>query len=453
MPSVLMMAGLILGLGPTAQAQTVPYTLGSAVDAVLRRNAGLAAAERRVDEAKAAATEARARRLPSLSANAAFTRSDNPVYAFGSLLNQRSFTQADFDVGRLNHPGYLSNFKSTLELGLPLFTAFELSSYDRLGQLGRSAAESDRDLAVQGTRYAATQAFLAVILQEGVVRTIEETVAASETEVQDARRLKERGLVLGSDYYAAEAILEGLRTWGVRSSAALTGAKSRLALLLGIAPQDLAVQGAFPGRCDSAGGLEEFSRQALESRPELRQAALNEEMAAVRRRKEDFSFLPKVDAFAALETDTRDFDSNPSNKLFGVRASLPLGDPSYWSRRARAEAALAAGRDQARQQREQVSIEVAQAYAGFNGACQALSPAQDAMEKGLHSLQLFRPLYREGRQSILDVLRAEEGLAKAKAAYLQTLYDIQDSRARLWLASGAFDGARVRDLDKGMVAP
>jgi len=443
---------LILSLTAWASAQSGGTSLGAAVDAVLQRDPGVAGAKYRVQEADATLRETQMKRLPSLTVNSSFTRGDNPVYAFGTLMNQKSFTQADFAIDSLNNPGLLSNFRNSFELGVPLFTGFELQSFERLGRLGRDAAASGQELTVQNTRYSVVESFLQVLLRQQLSQALAERIEASGAEIENARKLKEKGLVLGSDYYAAQATLGGLKAWRAQVEAGLQAAKAGLATLMGVAPQSLAVRGALSQREYPLEAEAELVASALRQRPELRQNSLRQDMASVLRRKEGLSLLPKVEAFGTLETDTKDFNGNPWNKIFGVRASLPLGDPAYPSRRSRAQASLEASRAEAARAQENVLIEVSQVYEGYKGVRESLPIAKDTVDKARQSLELFRPLYREGRQSIMEVLRAEEGLAKAQSAYLESLYDLHAGRARLLLAAGSLDGQAVRDLSQGVEA-
>ncbi|HVO32323.1 MAG TPA: TolC family protein, partial [Elusimicrobiota bacterium] len=105
-----------------------PAGLAATVQAVLRHDAGLQAAEAQLRQAQSARDEARAARYPSLSARGQLTRGDQPVYVFGSLLEQGRFGPQDFAIDSLNHPGDLTNIQSALDLAVPLFTGFELSA-------------------------------------------------------------------------------------------------------------------------------------------------------------------------------------------------------------------------------------------------------------------------------------------------------------------------------------
>ena len=91
-------------------------------------------------------------------------------------------------------------------------------------------------------------------------------------------------------------------------------------------------------------------------------------------------------------------------------------------------------------------VEVLQALKNYEGAQEALPLARQTLERAEKSLELFRPLYREGRQSIMEVLRAEEGLARAAANYWQTLYQLHAGYARLALAAGFLDEKTIREI-------
>ncbi|HOI41794.1 MAG TPA: TolC family protein, partial [Elusimicrobiales bacterium] len=67
-------------------------------------------------------------------------------------------------------------------------------------------------------------------------------------------------------------------------------------------------------------------------------------------------------------------------------------------------------------------------------------------EKARQSLELFRPLYRQGRQSVMEVLRAEQAVLEAKSAYYENLFKINLFYAQLRLASETLDDKAVSEI-------
>ena len=96
--------------------------------------------------------------------------------------------------------------------------------------------------------------------------------------------------------------------------------------------------------------------------------------------------------------------------------------------------------------RRQASIELAEALSNYAAAREGLPVAQETVDKARKSLELFRPLYRQGRQSVLEVLRAQASLLQAEAGYYETLYKLNLYRAQALLASETLDAAAVKDI-------
>ncbi|HVA67619.1 MAG TPA: TolC family protein [Elusimicrobiota bacterium] len=423
----------------------------AAADA-LAHSPGLRAARADVRSADAAVGAALTRSLPRLSADASAVRSDNPVYAFGSLLEQGRFSAQDFAVSKLNQPGYLTNISGSLNLDLPVFTGFELEHGLELAHLGLSGSEIAEEGQAQGVRYEALAACLRVFFDEALIGTLDERIASSEKEVADAQKLEEKGLILGSDYYAAQAILGQMRARLVGAQGDLSSARSSLAVLTGADAAALSLSGGLGHAGYAPASEQDLIEEALSVRPIVREAALAAQAAEIKRRGAQDSFLPRLDAFASLQTNTPDFSSSPSNRMIGVQASLPFGDPTYFFRQNQARAEVDSSRARQAAAEEAVRSGVSQAYEAYQTASQSLPVLSLAVAQAQKSLELFRPLYREGRQSIMEVLRAENAAAQAQEGYAQALYGAQMSYARLLLSAGKLNGSAVDAMSANLEA-
>src|SRR5579871_5334153 len=87
-------------------------SLRDAVRLALEENKAIAAATAGVQASAARAAEARAGRLPKVDYSESFTRSNNPVFVFSSLLTQHQFGPDNFSIPTLNRPDALNNFQS-----------------------------------------------------------------------------------------------------------------------------------------------------------------------------------------------------------------------------------------------------------------------------------------------------------------------------------------------------
>lgn len=421
-----------------------PLDLNALTKAALAHDSSIKAARAQLSAAESGLSEAKVQRWPRLSARTQWTRGDNPVYAFGSLLEQGRFGPSNFAIDALNDPGDLSNFKSGLDLGIPLFTGFSLTTAIRQGSLGRDQARQALNGKQQQLLNETATLTLRLLHHQEVLGLIDARIKASSDEVAEARRLKDRGLVLGSDYFAAEAILSGLKAWRIQIQTEATAVASRLTRLCSLPVER--VEGTLENPNYPSRSLEDWTAKALAQRPDLAGAADQVAMAQNSQTLANRSLLPTVKAFASLETNTNDFHSNPSNHLFGLAAQLPFGDPGYGARRSGASAQHDAAAYSQTALEEAITSQVTQAFQYYQGALSVYPVTTETTERAAQSLELFRPQYRAGRQSILDVLRAEEGLARAQHLAAQARFQIHQAYLQLLSASGSVDDKAIETL-------
>lgn len=439
---ILVAVSAVLAAAPAGAA-----TLSELAEKAAGRSAGVESMSARARQAEAGAQEARLRRLPSLTGRVMATRGDDPVYAFGSLLQQKAFTMQDFAVDRLNRPGYRTNVKSSLEAGVPLFTAFELETHDRLGRLAADQARRGESGEAQRARLETAQSYLAALSKKEALAALGERIRLAEDDVASARRLKERGLVLGADFLAAEAVLEGLRAWRARLEGELEAERARLSVLTGDAAAEPQGKLGIPAYEVET---ERLAAQAVERRADAAAARLETQAAEAQSKQARWSLAPRVEAFAALETNTKDFGAMPSSRLFGARASLPFGDAGYGARRRRARSAVEAGRAEERRVAESAQVQVRQAAAGYRSASASLAPLAAMKERAAASAEAFRPLYREGRQSVLEALRAHEAAARASVMYLEAAAAAHAAYAGVRMAAGTLEPDAVGEISRSL---
>lgn len=439
---------LLVALAGPAGAETLP--LSALVDKVLARDPAAASARAGVEEARRARAEVSAMSLPRLSAKLSYMRSDDPLFVFGSILQERAVEASHFGLGFLRDPGYRTQVRGALEAGLPVFTGFRLSTARRQAALGADAAEAGSRALEEDRRRAAVDSALDVLAARERLAVLELRVSSASAMVEDARRLTKSGLVLGSDFYAAEALLSKLRAQAAMERRNLEGTRGRLAVLAGTEGADPSgsLASAPPPLQDGAA----LRADAAARRGDLRAADLGaqaalESAAAARR-----SLLPSIEAFGQVQESGRGFLDGGTSRLVGIRAELPFGDPGYLSRRERLAAAARRSQEAVRAGREGAAAEIASARAAYAGALDALPEVLSARDHAARSLELFRPLYRQGRQSVMEVLRAEDALAQAELAVIAARRGLYAGWAGLRQAAGTFGPDAVKDLERSLEA-
>ncbi len=221
----------------------------------------------------------------------------------------------------------------------------------------------------------------------------------------------------------------------------------RLKSLVGIPPgealrlrEDLAtpVLPAPPASMEAAVDI------ALRSRPDLRLARLNEEVAQAGLKLARSEGVPNVTAFSKYTVGQSVFDDTPVGVLvdrdklltFGVAIDIPV-----FNRNQGAKAEFAAAISQARTRREFlesiVRSEVQSAYARYEAAREAVSTfEQGVIARSNENIRVIRSAYELGQFSITELLTEQRRLVDSQRDFTEALTEQYRALADLQAALG-----------------
>lgn len=428
---------------------TLLLTLSAFVEKSVSRDPAVAAARASAEQAVLLRREVSAAALPRLSAKASYTRSDDPLFVFGAILEERSVEASHFGLGFLREPGYRTRTTAGLEAGVPLFTGFQLTSARRRTALGADAAAAALRATAEDRRRVAVDAWLEARAAAARAAVLAERAASAGAMLDESKNLVKSGLVLGSDFHAASALLAKLKGQSVLETRRLEGAKGRMAVLAGEASEPAGGLGGLPPPLEDSAAL---AGSAAASRGDLEAGRLAASVAEEGARAASRSLLPRVEGFASVQDSGRGFLDGGTSRLVGLRAEMPFGDPAYTSRRDAARAGASRAAAAARAAEQDAAASLAFGRAAYAGAVEAFPLFVQARDEARRSLELFRPLYRQGRQSVLEVLRAEDALAQAEFAVIDARKGIASAWAGLRQGAGRLDAEAVAALEAALEA-
>ena len=442
---------LALILSGTAFGQEAALTPSGAAKAVLAYSYRIKSRAASVDAAQASVRRADAMKLPSISYDLALTRGNDPVYVFGSLLRQHQFTMDDFSLDKLNTPDERVNFSNALTVQLPLFTGFKIRDYRKLDELALRQGEAARDFTAQAEMFGAVQNYLMLAFKTELAKIAAEAESSTRAELAMADQLRSKGFVLGSDYYAAQAALASISVAKTGFENDEQAESAALNVRMGRAPQTPVVAGAGFAAHFYAVPEEAVLLAGLDAqRGDINAARLQAQSAELARTMESNSTLPQIGAFAQMQTNTEDFSANPFNNMVGVSMTIPFGDFTRVPRMDEKAAQKAQAENEAKAMRDSAAAELVRYRRGYESAQKVLPQAQAVVSSAQHSLELFKPMFRQGRQSVLEVVRAEAALMSARAAAAETVFKLHSCYASVIFVSGKFDLAAASAIDAGL---
>ena len=439
--SVLGAAALVAVPRPMVGQQAEPeartlLTLNDAVVEALAGNPAHRVSGRRASIARADARAAGSGLLPALEVGTGVTRSDDPVFAFGTRLRQERFAEADFALDALNRPDPISDW--TMDAGL------RWAPLDATRWAGRSAARSLVDAADWGETWSAEQTVFATkVLYFGaagadaalLAAVAEEEAARAALELFESR--EERGLLTRADALQAEAELRAAEAYRLAAARNVERAREDLALHLGWEIDRVPV----PTDTLSAPPPPDAPRPAT-SRADVRSLAAAREAAAAEFRRAGLSFLPRIEGFAGWSSHAdRAFGADGSNWTAGValRWTVFAGFGRVADRQRATEA-----REIARIRHEEAvraaRAEAAQALRDVHASRAGLEATRAAARAAGEARELMRRRFDEGLATAAEFLQAEARAAGARSREVAALVDYNVALARLELvATGADD--------------
>lgn len=412
-------------------------SLSLAIDMALRGNPMVRAAKSGRELADAQLSVARSSRFPLLQIGETFTESNNPVFVFGSLLEQGRFGQQNFDPSFLNNPNSTGNFRTTLTFRLPIFDQKQSGVRINQARIGQQQADWQQDAIQQQIRFEVLRAYYGVLVAQARKQVAEEAVKAADADVKRIGDLVDTGMVVLSDRLSAEVQFADFRQQQIQAEGDLAAAQAALNTVMGIAvdmPQKVA--GQLAEKVFNTGTQTELIRVALERRPDLARAGLAVKSSKEGTRGARAEYLPRLDVFGIAGVSGKNVATGSSDYAVGASVTFNLFDAGRGARFKQARAAEDIAAAEAENLANQIRLEVVRAYQQYVSARERVAVTARAVDQALESLRIVQDRYREGLTTITELLRAETAYVRARMNLLAARYEHYVGYASVLLVTG-----------------
>ena len=429
---------LAVVLSSAALAQSV--TLREAVDEALSENPATASADARQRTARAREAEARAARFPRIDVTEAVTRGNNPVFVFGTLLEQGRFAPRHFDPAFLNAPDPLTNHRLAATAQFVIFDRLRTATAVRHAHNGAERAGLELEETRQQLRAQVVTAYYGVLVAEERVAVARDAARTAEADAKAARDRFEQGLSVESDALSAAVQLAELRQRVIGAEGERAIAHAALAILLDRPPNEtIRVAGTLPAAPIDPVELEEAIARANSRRTGVKIAASNAHDAQLQLSAERASLLPRVDAFGTLGASGATLGGRDTDHTAGIAVTLELFDRARPARVAAARGEIDAARAAETMARDAVTLEVITAWHRLRAADAAAAVAAAAVGQAEAAARIVRDRHAEGLVTITEYLRAQTALLGVRFDLLAARYARLTAHAGLLRATGDLD--------------
>lgn len=414
-------------------------TLHDAVRLALRENPSITASAADARASEQRILQARSGAFPKVDYSESFTRGDNPVFVFGSLLTQHQFGEQNFSLDPLNRPDFLNNFQSLVTVDQPLYDAGQTRHAVRSAKLSHDmTSEEQRRVQMEAIADVARSYYGAVLAAESL-KSAEQAVRSAGADLERAGAVRDAGMSTDADVLSIRVHMATVQEQRIRRAADLDVARAALNDVLGLSldtPHSLT--SALEPLKTPASDIAALEHDVSAERPEAREARLAVALAQTQTETARGALKPTVSFHAAFEADRQRFvDRGGANWLASV--SLHWNLFNGFADKARiAESEAWVQRAKANEQRagSALRLQVRRARSDLESAEQRIEVARAAVAEAEESLRITQNRYETGMSNVTELLRSETAILEIHTRYLASIHDQRVAATMLELAAG-----------------
>ncbi len=382
----------------------------------------------RINMATAVVDQARVAYYPSADISGQYGQTNNPMYSFGNILNQGTFSPSiDF-----NDPGRTDDLNLRAGLEYRLYNGGRDQAGVEVAEAGVAQSRAELEKVHSRLAFEVVRSFQSIAQAEETLAARSASLAAIRASVAVARARYAAGDLLKADLLNLEVQESSASEDLILARHGLELSQKVFLNLLGL--KDGAVN-IDPTQGDNQSIPKERSYRL---RPELRILEYAEEAAIASLEAARGGNLPTVDGFASYQYDKGYvIDGSGDSWMAGVKLNYRLFEGNRTSADvAKAMAALSSIRLQRTKLELSMDLEIKQADLNYRQAVQRLEVTRKMVEQAEESARLSRSRFKEGVILSSDLIDVEMRLTDALVRQSMARGNIKVASADLRRAMG-----------------
>lgn len=420
--------------------------LEEAVEKALENNPQTKLSESKLKFADLKIKEAKTGMRPYADFTQSVTRSNNPVFVFGSRLEQGRFATANFALDSLNNPKGMLNFRSVVGFRLSLFDQRQTRARIDQANLGKCQTELQAEGVRQRLRFEVIRTFYGAILGKEMLKVGDEAVRSAEANKKKTKDLREVGMVTDADYLKANVERANAGQQRIEAESALITTTAELNLLIGDKPElEREIVGDLQEKYFPIADLDTLIRTSLQNRPDYLASELAIQSSKRQTRAVKDSKLPHVDAFGNISYNSPYIAGGSSNYTVGVSLSYTLFDAGRKTRIEQANESEVSTDAEKRILANQITLEVVRAFQNYKTARAKIEVSIKSIAQAEEALWIMQDRYKLDLATFDQVIGSETALVRAKHSLLTARYEYYVGFASVLLATGQLTDVRMFD--------
>lgn len=423
--SVLLLICTVLSIPLKAQ-QTEYISIREAVEIAKENNSNIKIAdlERRVSNADYRQTDAIF--LPQIELGYTALSTNNPLNAFGFLLQQQTVTAMDFDPEKLNSPGHARDFSAKVEAKLPLLNVDMIYA-----RKGAKAQEDIYKFKAQRTKeyveFEVRKAYIQLQFSYQAQHILEGSLEDVRQIHQSVSNFHDEGLIQKSDVLNAQVQVNTIETALAKAESNIYNASDGLRLLMG-EDSERKVYKADPLTQDM---IEPYATILSDGRADFMAIRKSVDATNMMVKSSKMAFLPRINAFGGYQfNDDKFFRFGGESYLVGVNLSWTVFSGNQNRSKMRS---FQFQRDKMQQelnlQLKQGQLELDKTNRELKDLQLEVYKQQTSVAQSAEALRIMSNRHNEGLVSTTDLLMSQAQQAQQKLQLAQAIMSYNITQA------------------------
>jgi len=387
-------------------------------------------AKKEAELAKAELLGTRAMYLPNVNASYTFSNTNNPLYAFGSKLNQARITMMDFNPDQLNNPKSISNFATKIEVQQPIIN-MDAVYQKKAGQVKVDALNIKTERTKEYVQFELKKAYMMLQLAYKMQETLENAKQTTFANKKVIDNYYKNGLIQKSEVLYMDVRISEIESQIQTVKSNIKNTSDYLYFLLDensdnkvLKPTEFLQYTEY---------IVDPNVKLNDSRKDLQAYQKSVEAYDWLIKSSKAKFLPKLNAFGSFEMyDNKIAQFNANGYLAGIKLSWNFFDglkskseqEKYNAERSKAETEI-------EQYSKQSQLELTKASRQVEDAVSKVSFTKKSWEQSMEAYRIRKNRYDQGLEKSADLLSAETLMSQKELEYQQAIFEYNNAIAYL----------------------
>ncbi|WP_448589172.1 TolC family protein [Thermodesulfobium sp.] len=412
-------------------SEPISLNLNEAIEYALVNNHELRSLSESIRVKEAELGIAQSSYLPKFSFNETYLRTNNPTYVFMAKLNEKRFTQNDFDINSLNNPSSLSDYQTSFTVNQLIFSRKALLAIN-MAKKELEAQKLDYQRKKEEIVYKVIKSYLDV-------QTAKEYLSVAQKALEDALEHEKIakinykvGLSVYSDVLRAQTSVLAAKERLVSARKNFEVSQRVFGLVLGLQENVIPSENFdLPIKFQS----ESYYKNASFNRADLKAIELRDKISHINVEFANSGYLPSLGLSATYQMNDHSniFGSEGDSYQFLAYLSWDIFDGFKREneiKKAKAEQKII--EENLKSMKDAISLEVYSSYLGVEEAKTNLELAKGALASAEEDTKIILHRYQNALSPFIDLLDAQTNLDNIRAnlvdkenKYFMSLVDLE----------------------------